>query len=79
MAALLGAPVSTGFVAGALKRFAQRLGAAGFDTAMKTALRAEEVFCGDETARHEARCDRAGVRGLRRLAVAAAGLKLRAV
>ena len=33
----------------------------------------------DETVRHEARCDRAGVRGLRRLAVAAAGLKLRAV
>jgi hypothetical protein len=33
----------------------------------------------DETVRREARCDRAGVRGLRRLAVAAAGLKLRAV
>lgn len=27
----------------------------------------------DETVRREARCDRAGVRGLRRLAVAAAG------
>jgi hypothetical protein len=33
----------------------------------------------DEIVRREARCDRAGVRGLRRLAVAAAGLKLRAV
>ena len=33
----------------------------------------------DETVRREARCDRAGVGGLRRLAVAAAGLKLRAV
>jgi transposase-like protein len=33
----------------------------------------------DEAVRREARCDRAGVRGLRRLAVAAAGLKLRAV
>ena len=33
----------------------------------------------DETVRREARCVRAGVRGLRRLAVAAAGLKLRAV
>jgi transposase-like protein len=33
----------------------------------------------DETVRHEARCDRAGVRGPRRLAVAAVGLKLRAV
>jgi hypothetical protein len=41
---------------------------------MKTALRAQDVLCGDETVRHEARCDRAGVRGLRRLAVAAAGL-----
>lgn len=31
-----------------------------------------------ETVRHEALCDRAEVKGLRRLAVAAAGLKLRA-
>ncbi|MGH3185269.1 MAG: DUF6444 domain-containing protein, partial [Streptosporangiaceae bacterium] len=46
MAALLGAPVSTGFVARALERFAQRLAAAGFDDAMKAALRAEEVLCG---------------------------------
>ena len=49
MAALLGAPVSTGFVARALERFAQRLAAAGFDEAMKTALRAEDVLCADET------------------------------
>ena len=49
MASLLGTPVSTGFVARALERFAQRLGAAGFDEAMKTALRAEDVLCADET------------------------------
>ncbi|MGH3798120.1 MAG: IS66 family transposase [Pseudonocardiaceae bacterium] len=47
--ALLGTPVSTGFVARALERFAQRLAAGGFDEAMKTALRAEEVLCADET------------------------------
>ena len=47
--ALLGVPVSAGFVARALERFAQRLQAAGFDEAMKTALRAEPVMCGDET------------------------------
>ena len=49
MAALLGAPVSTGFVARALARFAQCLAGAGFDEAMKTALRAEDVLCADET------------------------------
>ncbi len=49
MAALLGAPVSTGFVDRVLERFAQRLAAAGFEEAMKTALRAEEVLCADET------------------------------
>jgi transposase len=49
MAALLGTPVSTGFVARALERFAQHLAAAGFDEAMTEALRAEEVLCGDET------------------------------
>ncbi|MGI9062776.1 MAG: DUF6444 domain-containing protein [Pseudonocardiaceae bacterium] len=49
MAALLGAPVSTGFVARALARFAQHLDTAGFDEAMKTALRAEDVLCADET------------------------------
>jgi hypothetical protein len=49
MAALLGAPVSTGFVARALERFAQHLAAAGFDEAMIQALRAEDVLCTDET------------------------------
>lgn len=48
MAALLGAPVSTGFVARALQRLAQRLTAAGFDESMTQALHAEEVLCGDE-------------------------------
>jgi hypothetical protein len=49
MEALLGVPVSTGFVARALERFAQRLATAGFDDAMKTALRAQNVLCADET------------------------------
>ncbi len=49
MEALLGTPVSSGFVARALARLAQRLQAAGFDQAMKDALQAEEVLCGDET------------------------------
>ncbi|HEY0808236.1 MAG TPA: IS66 family transposase [Pseudonocardiaceae bacterium] len=49
MEALLGAPVSTGFVARAHERFAQRLDAAGFDEAMIAALAAEPVLCGDET------------------------------
>ena len=49
MQALLSVPVSTGFVPRALQRLAQRLAAAGFDDAMKTALRAEEVLCADET------------------------------
>ncbi|MGH3782613.1 MAG: IS66 family transposase [Pseudonocardiaceae bacterium] len=49
MAMMLGAPVSTGFVARAVERFAQRLAEAGFDDAMKQALRAEEVLCADET------------------------------
>ncbi|MGH3991231.1 MAG: IS66 family transposase [Pseudonocardiaceae bacterium] len=49
MEALLSVPVSTGFVARALERFAQRLAAGGFDDAMKTALRAEDVLCADET------------------------------
>ncbi|MCA1694008.1 MAG: IS66 family transposase [Actinobacteria bacterium] len=47
--ALLGTPVSVGFVARSLERFAQRLAAAGFDEAMKAALRAEDVVCADET------------------------------
>jgi hypothetical protein len=49
MASLLGVPVSTGFVARALERFAHRLAAGGFDDAMTTALRAEDVLCADET------------------------------
>jgi hypothetical protein len=49
MAALLGTPVSTGFVARAHERFADLLAQAGFDEAMITALRAEDVLCADET------------------------------
>ena len=49
MAALLGSPVSTGFVARAHERFAERLQAAGFDDAMSSALATEPVLCGDET------------------------------
>lgn len=49
MAALLGTPVLTGFVARALERFAHCLAAAGFDEAMTQAQRAEDVLCGDET------------------------------
>lgn len=49
MAALLGAPVSAGFVARAHERLAARLDAAGFDAAMKAALRAEQALCADET------------------------------
>ena len=47
--ALFGVEVSTGFVARAAARLADRLEAAGFDEAMKTALRAEDVLCGDES------------------------------
>jgi hypothetical protein len=47
--ALLGTPVSAGFVARAHQRLAQRLTAAGFDAAMKAALRAEPVLCADES------------------------------
>ena len=49
MEALLGTPVSSGFVARAVARLAQRLQAAGFDAAMKAALQAEDVLCGDES------------------------------
>ncbi|MGH3873541.1 MAG: hypothetical protein ACRDSR_18860 [Pseudonocardiaceae bacterium] len=44
MDALLGVGVSTGFVARALERLAQRAEASGFDEAMKAALRAEDVL-----------------------------------
>jgi transposase len=47
--ALLGVEVSTGFVARAAERLAGKLDVVGFDEAMKAALRAEEVLCGDET------------------------------
>jgi len=47
--ALLGVEVSAGFVARAGQRLAQRLEVAGFDAAMTTALRAEDVLCGDES------------------------------
>jgi transposase len=57
MASLLGTPVSTGFVARALERFAQRLAAAGFDEAMGQALRAEDVLCADETPTNVVRKD----------------------
>lgn len=49
MEALLGAKVSTGFVARAHERLAETLDRAGFDNAMVTALRAEGVLCADET------------------------------
>jgi hypothetical protein len=49
LAALLGTPVSTGFVARAHERFADMLAKAGFDQAMIAALRAEDVLCADET------------------------------
>ena len=57
MAALLGSPVSTGFVARAHERFAERLQAAGFDDAMSSALTREPVLCGDETPVNVARKD----------------------
>ena len=46
MGALLGAPVSAGFVARAHERLARRLEAAGFDETMKAALGAEEALRG---------------------------------
>ena len=47
--ALLGVQVSTGFVARAAQRLAEALDIAGFDEAMKTALRNQDVLCGDES------------------------------
>lgn len=46
---LLGVEVSAGFVARATQRLADTLATAGFDEAMRTALRGEEVLCGDES------------------------------
>jgi transposase len=57
METLLGVAVSSGFVGRALERFAQRLAAAGFDDAMKTALRAQDVLCADETPTNVIRAD----------------------
>lgn len=58
MSALLGVPVSAGFVARAHERLAHRLDAARFDAAMRAALGAEPVVCTDETPgqRHAQRC-----------------------
>jgi hypothetical protein len=53
--ALLGVPVSTGFVARAHERFADLLAGGGFDQAMIAALRAEAVLCADETPVNEDR------------------------
>jgi hypothetical protein len=47
--ALLGVEVSVGFVARAAERLADKLATAGFDEAMKAALRGEDVLCGDES------------------------------
>jgi transposase IS66 family protein/transposase IS66-like protein len=55
--ALLGVPVAAGFVARALERVSDRLAAAGFDAALREALRAEDVLCGDETPVNIARKD----------------------
>jgi hypothetical protein len=49
MAALLGGPVSAGFLSRAHERLAERLDAAGFDEVMKAAPRAEQALCADET------------------------------
>jgi len=57
MNSLLGVQVSPGFVARAHARLAERLATAGFDTAMREALRAEAVLCGDESPVHVLRKD----------------------
>jgi hypothetical protein len=57
MAALLGSPVSSGFVARAHERFAEKLDAAGFDEAIRDALADEEVLHADETPVNVARKD----------------------
>jgi transposase len=57
MEALLGTRVSTGFVARAHERLAEALERAGFDEAMRAALAAEPVLCGDETPVNLARPD----------------------
>ena len=49
MEALLGVKVPAGFVARTAERFDARLTEAGFEEALKAALRAEDVLCGDES------------------------------
>lgn len=49
MGALWGVRVSSGFVARAAGRLAEGLDRAGFDEAMRVALRAEPVLCADES------------------------------
>lgn len=49
MAALLGAPVSTGFVSSCLARLDTALTAAGFEDELKAALREQDVLGTDET------------------------------
>jgi hypothetical protein len=49
MQALLASPVSTGFVARADERLAEKLDVAGFAEAIRAALAAEPVLRGDET------------------------------
>jgi hypothetical protein len=49
MDALMDAPVSSGFVARSQQRLADMLEAAGFDEALKQALRAEPVLGADES------------------------------
>lgn len=49
MAALLGAPISTGFVSSCLTRLDERLVAAGFEDALKEGLRDAAVIGTDET------------------------------
>jgi transposase len=74
---LTGAAPSVGFVHGMLTRAAGLL--AEVHQRIRALITLAYAVCCDETVRHEARCDRVEVRGLRRLAVVAAGLKLRAV
>ena len=49
MSALLGVEVSTGFVSSCLTRLDTALTAAGFEEALKAALREQEVLGSDET------------------------------
>ena len=70
--ALLGFAVSPGWVAG-LRAQAARLLETRFLPHVRALIAAAPVAHADETVRHEAPCDRVGVRGLHRRAVAAAG------